>query len=73
MSEFCSNMIDVGCYSHTVDNAGDHFTQPDIQQFLGLYHSMMCHSTKAKTKLLVSNLKVTVLSAGGLHGKSLNN
>ena len=35
MSMFCSNMIDVGCYSHTVDNAGDHFTQPDIQQFLG--------------------------------------
>ena len=42
-------MIDVGCYVHTVDNAGDHFTQPDIQPFLGLYHSMICHSTKAKT------------------------
>ncbi|KAL5479979.1 hypothetical protein EMCRGX_G023590 [Ephydatia muelleri] len=35
LSGFCSNMIVVGCYSHTVDNAADHFTQPDIQQFLG--------------------------------------
>ena len=41
-------MIDVRCYSHTADNAGDHFTQPDIQKSLGHYHSMMYHFTKAK-------------------------
>ena len=66
-------MIDVGCYSHTVDNAGDHFNQPDIQQCLGLYHFMMCHSTKAKTifeEVIGVKTSVIVISAGGLRGRS---
>ena len=41
-------MIDVGCYSHTIDIVGDKFEEPNIDNFIRLWVSVFAHSPRAR-------------------------
>ena len=41
-------MIDIGCFSHTIDHVGEHFKTPHLHEF-GLYWvSLFSHSPKTR-------------------------
>ena len=42
------DMIDVGCYSHTIDLVGDKFRAPNIDNFIRLWVSLFAHSPRAR-------------------------
>ena len=37
-------MLDVGCYAHTLDHVGDHFKTPTLDEFCHLWISLFSHS-----------------------------
>ena len=41
-------MLDIGCFSHTLDLVGDHFKFPNLAEFLNSWLLLFSHSTKAK-------------------------
>ena len=41
------NVLDVGCFSHTIDNMGQHFCTPTLDRFMSAWLSMFSHSPKA--------------------------
>ena len=41
-------MIDVGCYSHTIDLVGEKFHTPNLDGFIRLWVSLFSHSPRAK-------------------------
>ncbi len=42
------NILDVGCFSHTIDNAGRHFKTPFVDEFIRNWLSLFSHSPKAR-------------------------
>ncbi len=42
------DMIDVGCYSHTIDLVGDKFRTPNLDGFIRLWVSLFAHSPRAR-------------------------
>ena len=42
------NLLDVGCFSHTLDRVGEHFIVPILSEFITLWVSMFSHSPKAR-------------------------
>ncbi len=42
------DLLDVGCFSHTIDRVGEHFKLPLVSEFLTAWITMFSHSTKAK-------------------------
>ena len=40
------NLLDVGCFSHTVDLVGEHFHMPTLSEFGVLWVSLFAHSPK---------------------------
>ena len=42
------NLLDIGCFSHTLDLVGDHFKLPQLTEFLNSWLSLFSHSTKVK-------------------------
>ena len=40
--------IDVGCFSHTINLAGEHFNVPTLNEFTRLWVSLFVHSAKAR-------------------------
>ena len=42
------NMVNVVCFSHTLDNVGNHFEIPTLKEFGSLWIRMFCNSCKAK-------------------------
>ncbi len=43
-----SNLVDVGCYSHTLDHVGGHFSTPVLEDFMRLWISLFAHSPKTR-------------------------
>jgi hypothetical protein len=41
------NMLDVKCFSHTLDRVGEHFDIPVLNEFISTWISMFSHSPKA--------------------------
>ena len=41
-------LVDVGCYSHTIDLAGEKFDVPVLDEFFRLWVSLFAHSSRAK-------------------------
>ena len=41
------NVLDVGCYSHTIDHVGDNFNAPYLHEFGILWVNLFAHSPKA--------------------------
>ena len=41
-------MIDVGCYSHTIDLVGEKFRTPNLDGFIRLWVSLFSHSPRAR-------------------------
>jgi hypothetical protein len=41
------NMIDIGCYSHTIDLVGVKFCTPNLDSFIRLWVSLFAHSPRA--------------------------
>ena len=42
------NILDVGCFSHTIDNAGGHIQTPTLEEFIKLWISLFSHSPRAR-------------------------
>ena len=44
------NMVDIKCFSHTLDRVGEHFNTPVLNEFISLWVStcMFSHSPKAR-------------------------
>ena len=42
------NLLDIGCYSHTIDHVGEHFVTPVLEEFSKLWISLFAHSPKAR-------------------------
>ena len=42
------DMIDVGCYSHTIDLVGDKFRTPTLDSFIHLWVSLFAHSPRTR-------------------------
>ena len=42
------NLLDIGCYSHTLDNAGNRFQLPTVEEFIKPWISLFSHSPKAR-------------------------
>ena len=41
-------LVDIGCYSHTIDLAGEKFDVPVLDEFFRLWISLFAHSSRAK-------------------------
>ena len=39
-------IVDIGCFSHTLDHVGDNFITPNLKEFLHLWISLFSHSPK---------------------------
>lgn len=44
------NLLDVGCFAHTLDRVGDNFKVPHISDFFSAWTTLFSHSSKAKLK-----------------------
>uniref|UniRef100_A0A1X7TZC1 Uncharacterized protein n=1 Tax=Amphimedon queenslandica TaxID=400682 RepID=A0A1X7TZC1_AMPQE len=44
------NLLDVGCFAHTLDRVGDNFQVPHISEFFSAWTTLFSHSSKAKLK-----------------------
>ena len=42
------HLMDVGCFSHTIDHVGEHFNTPVLIPFMTSWVSMFSHSPKAR-------------------------
>ena len=42
------NLIDIGCYSHTIDLVGEKFCTPNLDTFIRLWVSLFAHSPRAR-------------------------
>ena len=42
------NLVDIECFSHTLDLVGEHFNTPVLNEFISLWISMFSHSPKAR-------------------------
>ena len=42
------NLLDIGCYSHTIDHVGEHFVTPILEEFLKAWVGLFAHSPKAR-------------------------
>ena len=42
------SLLDVGCFSHTIDHVGDHFVVPILDDFSRLWIGIFAHSPKAR-------------------------
>ena len=42
------HLLDIGCFSHTLNLVGDHFKLPQLTEFLNSWLSLFSHSTKTK-------------------------
>ena len=40
--------LSVGCFSHTIDHVGDHFTSPVLSEFITAWISLFAHSPKCR-------------------------
>ena len=40
--------LNVGCFSHTIDHVGDHFTTPVLSEFITAWISLFAHSPKCR-------------------------
>ena len=41
-------LLDIGCFSHTIDNAGNHFNTPTLNEFTSPWLTLFSHSPKAR-------------------------
>ena len=41
-------IVDIGCYSHTLDRVGEHFKTPTLGEFVSLWISLFLHSPKTR-------------------------
>lgn len=41
-------LLDIGCFSHTIDNAGTKFEVPNLSEFISAWISLFSHSPKAR-------------------------
>lgn len=41
-------LVDVGCYSHTIDHVGDHFSTPTLSEFISAWVTLFSHSPKSR-------------------------
>ena len=42
------NVLEVGCFSHTIDNAGRHFSTPILDEFMRCWLTLFAHSPRAR-------------------------
>ena len=42
-----SLLLDIGCYSHTINHVGEHFVTPVLEQFFKAWVGLFAHSPKA--------------------------
>ena len=42
------NVLDIGCYSHTLDHIGDHFNVPHLEEFTRSWISLFSHSPRTR-------------------------
>ena len=42
------HILDVGCYSHTLDHIGEHFNVPHLEEFTRLWISLFSHSPRTR-------------------------
>ena len=42
------NLVDIGCYSHTIDLVGEKFYTPNLDSFIYLWLSLFAHSPRAR-------------------------
>ena len=42
------NVLDIRCFSHTIDNAGGHFRTPTLVEFIKLWISLFSHSPRCR-------------------------
>ena len=67
-------VLDVGCFSHTIDRVGEHFKTPVLSEFSTSWIMLFSHSPKAKLLWKEqTGRSVTSYSAkdGGVGGKSI--
>ena len=41
-------VVDIGCFSHTIDHVGSHFSTPTLNDFISLWISLFSHSPKTR-------------------------
>ena len=44
------NLLDIGCYSHTLDHVGERFKTPTLDDFIRLWISLFSHSPRTRFK-----------------------
>ena len=66
------SLIDVGCFSHTINLAGEHFNVPTLSEFTTSWVSLFVHSAKpdlpGRTRLVL-RFVLTVQLVGGVNGR----
>ena len=55
-------LLDIGCFAHTIDQVGEKFNTPNLNEFTTYWVNLFSHSHKAR---LLDNLIVAILQLGG--------
>ena len=42
------DVLDIGCYAHTLDHVGDHFNTPQLEEFMHLWINLFSHSPRTQ-------------------------
>lgn len=46
----CPDALNVGCFSNTLNNVGEHLNTPTLDEFVRSWISLLAHSVKAKIR-----------------------
>ena len=42
------NLLSIGCFSHTIDRVGEHFSTPNLSEFIVSWISLFSHSPRTR-------------------------
>ena len=66
------NLLDVQCYSHTIDHVGERFKTPTLDEFIRLWISLFAHSPRTLfewKEVIVKSMDHLAILGGGVGGR----
>ena len=69
------DILDIGCFSHTIDHVGDNFDTPVLYEFGTTWVSLFSHSPKARLlwRAHTGQCGLTAKHDGGAAGRFISN
>ncbi len=66
------DLLDIGCFSHTIDLVGDKFQTPNLESFMHCWISLFSHSPRVRSKGRVRQCLLLAPLDGGVGGRLWN-